>query len=331
MQKLLFSFLFALSLSSSVSAQQTVNDSIPINKDSIEKAVDEFLKLFDSLHEAKSYFLVGVGVGNSQFSVKNVALNAKQTSKNVNISPVLGYYNKSGFNISYNNYLLLEQGTVTLLQHSLTAGYDYSKENETAFGFSFTRFIGKKEFVNASSPYDNDLFAYVHGNKNWFQPGLMMGFSGGKYREASRYLDSQYVTFPGPGYRYFYVNDTSFIRVRDFSLIPYVQLDFEWKGFGKKDLINFNPSLMFNSGLSRIRVDSKGSITTRRDLLLRLRYASSSVDKSSFNLQSLGLNINATWYIGKFYLNPLLYLDYYLLSSKEKFNAFYTVQAGFMF
>lgn len=331
MQKPLLSLLFAIILCSSLSAQQTAADSIPLNKDSIERAVDEFLKLFDSLHEAKSYFLVGTGVGNSQFSVKNVALNAKQTSKNVNISPVIGYYDKSGFNISYNNYLLLEEAAVTLLQHSLTAGYDYNKDENAAFGFSYTRFIGKKEFVNASSPYDNDLFAYVHRNKHWFQPGLMLGFSGGKYREATRYLDSQYVTFPGPGYRYFYVNDTSFIRVRDFSLIPYVQFDFEWKGFGKKDLINFNPSLMFNSGLSRIRVDSKGSITTRRDLLLRLRYASSSVDKSAFNLQSLGLNINATWYMGKFYLNPLLYLDYYLLSSKNKFNAFYTVQAGFMF
>jgi hypothetical protein len=324
MQKQLLSLLFAITLCSSLSARQIVYDSIPINKDSIEREVNEFLKLFDSLHEAKSYFLVGAGVGNSQFSVKNIALNAKQTSKNVNISPVIGYYDKSGFNISYNNYLLLEQGNVTLLQHSLTAGYDYNKEKNAAFGFSYTRFIGKKEFVNASSPYDNDLFAYVHRSKHWFQPGLMMGFSAGKYREANRYLDSQYVTFPGPGYRYFYVNDTSFIRVRDFSFIPYVQLDFEWKGFGKKDLINFNPSLMFNSGLSKIRVDSKGTITTRRDLLLRLRYASSSVDKSSFNLQSLGLNINATWYIGKFYLNPLLYLDYYLLSSKEKFNAFYT-------
>ncbi len=331
MLKPLIQLCIALLLCSSLYAQETVADSIPINKDSIEKEVDAFLKLYDSLQKPKSYFLAAVGIGNTQFSVRNISLNVQQTTTNLSITPTIGYYHKSGLSLTYNNYFLREAKSVKLLQHSLTLAYDATENTNVGFGFSYTRFIGKKEFVNTSSPYDNDLLAYVYKKKGFFQPGLMAGFSAGRYRETSRYLDSQRVIYPGPGYLYFFVNDTSTIRVKDFSLIPYLQFEFEWKGVSKKDIIVFKPSLMLINAVNQFTIDSKG----RRSIVERPRlgrnYSESASQSSGFNLQSIGLNLEAAWYIGKFYINPQIYFDYYLLSSENKFNTLYTVQTGIMF
>jgi len=331
MLKPLIQLCIALFFCSSLHAQQTVTDSIPINKDSIEKELDEFLKLYDPSKNIKSYFLVGVGVGNTQFSVKNIALNTQQSANNLSIIPTVGYYFKKGLSLSYNNYLLQEDRSLQLLQHSLTVGYDFPKEKSIAFGLSYTRFLGKKEFVNASSPYDNDLFAYINKRKGLFQPGLMVGFSAGKYRETSRYLDSQRILLPTPGYRFFYVNDTSTVRVKDFSFIPYVQHEFEWSGIGKKDYITFRPSIMFIGGTSKYTVDSKGKKSLLKRPRLGKRYSESLSETSGFKFYSIGLNLDAAWYIGKFYINPQLYFDDYLLSSEHKFNVLFTLQTGFMF
>lgn len=331
MPKPLIQLLLALLLAGSVHAQETVTDSIPLNKDSIEKELDDFLKLFDSMQQPKSYFLVGVGVGNTQFSVKNITLNTQQQTNNLSIIPTLGYYHKSGVSLTYNNYFLKEKTSTQLLQHSLTFAYDAVRNKAVDYGVSFTRFMGKKEFVNTSSPYDNDLLAYVNKKEGLFQPGIMVGFSGGKYKETSRYLDSQYVIYPGPGYRFFYVNDTSAISVRDLTIIPYLQSEFEWNGIGKKDLIVFKPSLMFISGVNKFTIDSKGRRSVIQYPRLGRSYSESASQSSGFNLQSLGLSLDATWYIGKFYINPQIYFDYYLLSSENKFNTVYTVQAGVMF
>ncbi len=331
MPKPLIQLLLALLLAATSYAQETVADSIPLNKDSIEKELDDFLKLFDSVQQPKSYFLVGVGIGNTQFSVKNISLNTQQTTSNLSIIPTLGYSHKSGISLTYNNYLLLEEKSIQLLQHSLTFAYDNVGSKAVDYGISFTRFMGKKEFVNTSSPYDNDLLAYVNRKEGYFQPGVMVGFSAGKYRETSRYLDSQYVIYPGPGYRYFYVNDTSTIRIRDLTIIPYLQSEFEWNGIGKKDLIVFKPSLLFISGVNKFMIDSKGRRSVLQYPRLGRSYSESASQSSGFNLQSLGLSLDATWYIGKFYINPQVYFDYYLLSSENKFNTLYTVQAGIMF
>lgn len=331
MPKPLIQLLLALLLVGSVHAQETVTDSILLNKDSIEKELDDFLRLFDSIQQPKSYFLIGVGIGNTQFSVKNISLNSQQQTNNLSIIPTLGYYHKSGISLTYNNYLLKEKTSTQLLQHSLTFAYDNAGSKAVDYGISFTRFMGKKEFVNTSSPYDNDLLAYINKKEGFFQPGIMVGFSAGKYRETSRYLDSQYVIYPGPGYRYFYVNDTSTIKVRDLTIIPYLQTEFEWNGIGKKDLIVFKPSLMLISGINKFTIDSKGRRSVLQYPRVGRNYSESASQSSGFNLQSLGLSLDATWYIGKFYINPQVYFDYYLLSSENKFNTLYTIQAGIMF
>ena len=90
--------IIALFSNSTAEAQQT--DTTHLNKDSIERAVDEFLKMIDSAEAPKSYVQVSIGIGNNQFSLKNVALNSQQSSFNLSLSPTVSYIHKSGFGIT---------------------------------------------------------------------------------------------------------------------------------------------------------------------------------------------------------------------------------------
>ena len=305
-----------------------------INVDSLEKELDDFLAFYDSLKAPKSYWLFSLGVGNTQFSVRNVALNAQQSATNLSFTPTIGYYHKSGLGITYNNYILSEAGKSQLLQHALTFSYDQTQLEKVSFGFSYTRFLGKKEFVNASSPYDNDVLAYVQVGKGKLKPGVMLGFSGGHYRETLQYLDSQQIRMPLTGQlvtRYFFVSDTSDIGIRDFSVIPYLQYDWTLDGIGKKDYFTIQPTLMLLGSNSHVTVDSKGTIRQRSVIDRSRSYSETNSQTIPFQFQSLGLQLDATWYIGKFFLNPQVYLDYYLLSSQYKLSGLYSVQAGVMF
>ncbi|RXK62400.1 hypothetical protein ESA94_05165 [Lacibacter luteus] len=325
-----------------VSAQETKKDTIPvtttdtlrINEDSLEKEIDAFLAYYDSLKAPRSYWLVSIGGGNTQFSVKNVALNAQQSTANLSITPTVGYYAKSGFGITYNNYLLTEDGKTQLLQHALTLSYDYLKEANTTFGFSYTRFFGKKEFVNQVSPYDNDFLAYIQYGKKKFTPGVMLGFSSGRYRETIEYLDSSQTRMPLTNQLvtyYYYVNDTSDIRIRDLSLIPYLRYQWQFNGFGKKDYFTLQPSLLMLGSASDVRIASKGSYKQTGRLSRSRSYEETYSQKTNFQFQSLGLQVDASWYIGKFFFNPQVYIDYYLLSSQYKWSSMFSIQTGFMF
>lgn len=318
----------------SVSAQETKTDSTSINADSLEREIDAFLDLYDSLKAPRSYLLLSLGVGNTQFSVRNMALNAQQSATNLSITPTIAYYHKTGLGVTYNNFLLIETGKTQLLQHAVTLSYDYLKGENASFGLSYTRFFGKKEFVNASSPYDNDVLAYVQFGKNKLQGGAMLGFSGGRYRETLQYLDSQQVRMPLTNQlvtQYYYVSDTSDVLIRDLSFIPYMRYNQVLDGIGKKDYFNLQSTLMIIGSRSNVTIDSKGSIRQRRLLDRSRNYSETYSQKSVFSFQSVGLQLDASWYIGKFFLNPQVYFDYYLLSGDNKWSALYSVQTGFMF
>jgi hypothetical protein len=334
MPKPLILFLAICFSCTSVNAQETKTDSAYINVDSLEREINSFLKYYDSVKAPRSYLLLSLGVGNTQFSVRNVALNAQQSATNLSITPTVGYYHKTGLGFTYNNYLLIETGKTELLQHAATFSYDYLKGDHAAYGISYTRFFGKQEFVNTSSPYDNDLLLYVEFGKKKIQTGAMLGFSSGNYRETLQYLDSQQVRTPLSNQlvtQYFYVSDTSSVLIRDLSFIPYLRYKLMLDGFGKKDYFNIQPMLMVIGSSGKVTIDSKGTIRQRRLLDRSRNYSETYSQKSTFQFQSIGLQLDASWYIGKFFLNPQVYLDYYLLTGQNKWSALWSVQTGFMF
>lgn len=308
-------FITILFSCSAVHAQQT--DTTVINKDSIESAVDEFLKMIDSAETPKSYFQVSVGIGNNQFSLKNVALNSQQSSFNLFITPTLSYVHKSGFGITYNNYISLGNGSSEIIQHAITLSFDFQNNEDVQFGFSFTKYFGRKQNSNFTTPYKNDLFSYFTYARTKYQPGISIGYSTGSFTE----------TFFLPLLNR---KDTITIGVKDFSFIPSLKRDFTIKGFGKNDYFYLQPSFMLIFAASKYEVQPSDRLfLSRPRIAQRIRNDFSS--NTTFNLQSLGLNLDATWNIGKFFINPQVYFDYYLLSGSNKFNTLYNLQTGFIF
>jgi hypothetical protein len=332
--------------------QPAKTDTAYINKDSLEKELDAFLSMLDSANKPKSYFQVGLGFSNTQFSNSNIALNAQQISSGVTLVPTIGYFHKSGFGISYNNFLVLNSSGSGIAQHSITPSFDYDKGKAFGFGIYYTRFIRNQNFN--SSPYKNDLFSYIEYKKPKLQPSISFGYSTGGYNEYTQtdtFAVIQRPFRPDTLIR-FKKFDTLQVGIRDFSMIASVKTEFDWKGFSAKDYFTFTPSFLLFFASNNYDISySSGSqfsrslqqISRNNPLLFRqlqnqlqqqfpeINNTRNFLNNSGFNLQSLGLSLDATWYIGKFYLNPQLYFDYYLLSSENKLTSLFSVQAGFMF
>lgn len=333
-------------------AQQA--DTAAINLDSIEREVDAFIAMMDSLKKPTSYFQAGVGLGNQQFSSNNIALNAQQNNQPATCVPQLSYMHRSGLGLTYTGYLMPSKGSLQLLQHSITPSYDYVKSEQWISGISYTRFLGNQSLETGSSPYKNDWYAYAMRSKGWVQPSVSFGYSNGRFSETSQtdtFAVIKRLNRPDTtvAFRLF---DTLRIRIRDFSMILSAQHRFKWKGITSKDYFTLTPSVLFFFARNRYDLEyvSEGKFSPRiqslqknNPLLFRqfetqvqrqfagLLQTRNLLNDSKFALQSLGLNINFIWYIRKFFFNPKVYMDYYLLSSREKFKVFYSAQVGCIF
>lgn len=326
-------------------------DSIPVNKDSIEKAVDEFLALLDSAKQPKSYWQLSLGASNTQFSVNNVALNAQQVSKGVTLIPTVMYYDKSGLSFTYNNFISINNNNSGVVQHSITPAYDFSKDKRFDFGFSYTRFIGNKNFAQISSPYQNDFYGYLQYNKWQVEPSLALGYSTGKFTETSR-TDTFFVRqFPVRDTVRYTVLDTLRVKLRDFSTILSARKEFLFEMKNANNYISFIPSLLLFFARNNYEVEytSASAYSPRVNFLFRNRpelrelfeqqikrsfpginQTRNFLNTTGFQLQSLGLNLEATLYLKKFYINPQVYFDYYFPEADKKLTTIFTLQAGFI-
>jgi hypothetical protein len=325
-------------------------DSIPVNKDSIEKAVDEFLALLDSAKQPKSYWQLSLGASNTQFSVNNVALNAQQVSKGVTLIPTVMYYDKSGLSFTYNNFISINNNNSGVVQHSITPAYDFSKDKRFDFGFSYTRFIGNKNFAQISSPYQNDFYGYLQYNKWQVEPSLALGYSTGKLTETSK-TDTFFLRPLTRDTVRYSILDTLKVKLRDFSTILSARKEFVFETKNENRYITFTPSLLlfFARNAYDVEYTSASAYSPRTAYFIRTRpelrtliereikrsfpginQTRNFLNTTSFQLQSLGLNLDATLYLGKFYINPQVYFDYYFPEADKKLTTIFTLQAGFI-
>ncbi|HMO32040.1 MAG TPA: hypothetical protein PKE63_06790 [Lacibacter sp.] len=346
-------FLFLL-LGVSLGASAQLPDTIPLNTDSIERELDAFLKLYGPKKE-QSYFLVGAGLSNIQSSLSNLALNAQQQSRGVTLLPTLQYMHKSGLNLSYTGYLLTSRETSGFMQHALTPGFEFSRQKHFDFGLYYTRFLGNNRFDEFSSPYRNDWYAYAEYKRWYLQPSLALGYSTGRFTETSKTDSSIRIPLPFPRpdtLIRFSIYDTLSIGLRDFSVIFTLRHQYQWASHNRKTYYTFTPALLLFFLQNRYEVEytSVSVLDPRtriflqnrpllRDQLVRqlqqqfpgLNQTRNFLGSTDFNLQSLGLSLDAAVYWGKWYLNPNLYIDYYLLSSTGKWTGFFQLQTGFFF
>src|SRR6202012_1455376 len=121
-----------------------------------EASIDSVLS---STKGADSYFQVGVGVGNQLYSIHNQVLNSKQTTPPFVLTPTIAYYDKSGFSITANDYLLKENGSFGANQYSVTPSYETAPGSTFDFLFSYTHYFINNQYSLYSSPIQNDFYS----------------------------------------------------------------------------------------------------------------------------------------------------------------------------
>ena len=326
MKKLLLIVGFTLSISF-FSAAQSGNPVTPSEQatlDSMRKA-DEFLNMLDSLDAPKSYIDLSIGIGNRLFSVKNNSVNTTQAYTNkLYYTPAITYRHKSGLSIGLMPFITSDSGSLKTYQTAITPGYDYL-DKKISTGLSYTRFIADNEKYNSNSIYQNDFYAYIKSVAGWVEPGFAVGFTNGKYKE----IDLVYAPMLAR-----YVKDSTDNKIRDISFTASIEHDFEFYDvLAKQDGLSIVPQLLLSGGSEKLTITHTNKAYAKLVNASRRVKRNITVDGSSkFALQSTALSIDITYSVGKFFLQPNVYFDYYLPSTTEKrFTTVYSITAGFSF
>lgn len=336
MQKL---YLFVL-LYFIISGMGYGQDTAAIKKSSSDSAaLKDLMTLFNSDDIAYSYVSVNMGMSNRLYSSHNNSLDSKQSITNSLIyTPSVGYFHKSGFSLSAGvNFMKEDSAGFVENQFSLTPAFDLTNNKNVGFGISYSHYFVRDIFSGFSSPIQNDLYTYVTYKKSWIEPGISFGYSTGKFKEVFKLKTPTGRTFI----------DTGTYRISTFSMMASVSHSFTWDDVAKKnDGLVFTPSIQLNmssdSTKSISHTISKADLRELRILATNLRAEFKKLGlkpkfqklqgSNSFKVQSIGLNLNASYSLGSFSIEPQLYLDYYLQKTDDKkLTYFPSLSIGYTF
>ena len=127
------------------------------------------------------------------------------------------------------------------------------------------------------------------------------------------------------------VKDSTNNKASYFSATISVGHDFSiYKIFSDKDELDIVPSVFLNSGSDKTTITHTNRLYDRLPANSRLK--KTQAENNKFQLQSLAFSLDLTYSIGKFFIQPNIYLDYYLPSTTSKrFSSIYSLTAGFSF
>lgn len=304
---------------------------------------DPALRMFSLMNKPVSYLQLNAGITNKLFSVTNNSLNVMQENKHVIFTPSLEYFNKCGLGISFTSFFINEKNTFGLHQYSITPSYDFQSGSKVAAGISYTHFFIQNKYSQHTTPIQNDFYAYAYLKKPWLKPGIAIGYSTGESHQTA-FVD----TSIRQGNRIFaiVITDSAKIKLQSFSLIGSVSHTFTGRGIVKTDdAIDFTPQLSLNAGYNKYTVTHK--VTTSipiPDIPLPKGVLKQLIQKNSrirnfqeeglprFEIESIGLNLNLNYNIGKFDFDPQVYLDYYLPTTTEnRFTQVFSFNVGYTF
>ena len=279
---------------------------------------DEFLSMFDD--SARSYFDISLGFGNGTFSTQNQAVNATGFTNQLVLTPALFYFFKSGFNAGLTTFLTNENNKLSLYQTGTSVGYGYGGE-KISTGISYTRYFGDNKKYNGKSIYQNELFGYLKYTKPFIQTGISLGFANGTYKQTELVFLSNINRF---------VLDSTDNKTSYFSATFSIEHNFEFENvFTKKDGLTILPIFMVNSGSDKVNSTHLNRIFNRPRVPLSVKKTSQA---NKMQLQSIASSINITYGIGKFYVQPNVYFDYYLPETTgQRFSSIVSLTAGFTF
>lgn len=328
MQKIYLLFFTAIVCSSVVCAQtDSLSKKDKAMLDSMMEK-DEFLKLIKD--QPKNSLDISIGAGNGAFSSHNNAANATGVDNQLIVTPGLAYHTKNGFSFGATAFLTDDTTSSSkLYQTGLSAGYDYVGKEVNA-GITYTRYLSGKNKFNTKSLYQNDIYGYIKKASGIIQPGLALGFDNGEYKEAA--IATGILKRPLRGDTTITGIDSTNNKTSFFSATISIEHDFSFYTlFSKDDEFDFTPSLMLNVGkddLTQTHINSVNRVFLKKLLNKRKKIQ----PDNKFEVQSVAASFECTYSTGKFFLQPNLYLDYYLPSTTAKrFTAIYSLTAGFTF
>lgn len=320
--------------SSADSVMATHADVLPsdtsINYDELFQDFDAFM---DSILSPHNYLLTSLSMTRGYYNFESKNSGVLETSKKLTYSPVVGYYNKNGFGITGNGLIVDDGMNMNLYQLALSPSFDYLKNRDFATGISYTRFFTKDSLPFYTTPIQNELYGYFTYRKWWIRPTVSMSYGWGNRKEYSeRETLIQDLRLRRRGFTYINTEET----ISDFSVMASVRHDFYWLDiFTFKDHIRFTPQFTFTSGTQKFGFNQSSTTygTTLRNSS-NILYSTDNVyldDEIKFQPLSLTLYLRGEYSIGKFFIQPQFTMDYYLPAATNPFNAFVSVNMGFIF
>ena len=294
---------------------------------------DEFIKLL--MKKDKNYLDVAIGIGNGEFSANNNAANATAVNRQLIYTPAVVYRLKNGLSFGIAAFITTDStNKPEVYQTGFTAGYDYYGKTIYAGG-SYTRYLSNQNKYNSKSLYQNDLFVYIKLAKGILQPGVTLGYVTGKYKETNFVSFKRRVHLPNPppnGRDTLIMitgKDSTDNKTSYFSAAATVGHDFAFYNiFSKKDELDFIPTLILNMGSDKLTQTHTNAIFNRPALSSRKK----SEFSNKFQVQSIAASLDFTYMVKKFFIQPIVYFDYYLPETTEnRFSAIFSITAGVSF
>jgi hypothetical protein len=294
---------------------------------------DEFIKLM--MKKDKNYLDVSIGIGNGSFSEHNNAANATEVNKQLIYTPSVTYRLKNGLSFGVAAFVTGDSSNKPeIYQGALTAGYDYYGKTIYAGG-NYTRYLSNQNKYNSKSLYQNDLYAYIKLAKGILQPGITLGYVTGKYKETSFVNFKRLIHLPNPppnGRDTIIIitgKDSTNNKTSYFSAAATVGHDFAFYNIlSKKDELDFIPTLILNMGSDKLSQTHTNKVFDRPAFNSRKKSSYS----NKFQVQSIAASLDLTYMVKKFFIQPILYFDYYIPETTEsRFSAIFSVTTGFSF
>ncbi|MEP6583780.1 MAG: hypothetical protein ABJA90_05925 [Ginsengibacter sp.] len=324
-------FLFSVCWFSKSYAQVT-----PSDKQIMDSLIqnDEFLKMLNKMDDTESYFRINIGIGNRLSGGNNKSVQNLETKNQLVFTPSVGYFHKSGLSLSFAGYLLSDHNSLNFYQYALSPSYSFSKGKVADALLSYIHYFKESTYNASASPFNDEIYASLIFKKPFIKPGFSASYSSGRYKEIIK-VDTTVIILNRPTLIKYI--DTTTTKISSFSISANIEHDFSfYKLLSKKDGLRFTPQLSLISGVNNYSVSHQSStqfynLFTKRQLKRLRRFQSPGAD-SKFELQSIGLDFDFNYSIGKIYVEPEVYFDYFLPKTDDKaFTQVYNFNIGITF
>jgi len=296
---------------------------------------DALLRMIDKMTRPQSFFRVNLAAGNDLFCDQNSYLQSFENNPPLIFTPSLEYDHKSGWGISATGFLYTQHNNTRFYQYVVSPSYTFREGKIIDAFISYAHYFEQDVYTSNASPVQDEGYARVMMKKSWLKPALSVAYDQGIYHDVVR-IDTA-VTILGTRVHIHYVDSVA-TQLRSFSTTASVEHTFAaYDLLSSKDGILITPQFSLFGGVNSYSVTHTSSLTNYISFtklkLKRIRHFQSQQQNSGkFELQSAAFALDVNYAIGKFYLEPQLYMDYYLPQTNDnRLTVVYNFNIGITF